>query len=109
MLHTATFLYPTSEKFDMDYYLLKHLPLCRDKWAKHGLLEWQVIQLDGRAGYAVQTVTHWSAVTSFGTAMAKDGEEIMADVANFTDAKPVPLVGEVRGKATIKEVGTDGL
>jgi uncharacterized protein (TIGR02118 family) len=92
-----TILYPNTDDstFDMDYYTSTHMPLVAKAFG------------DGCHGWGAAAVTTdkhaaigWVMVDSmdtFNAAMAANGAEIMADVANYTNQTPEVIIGEVTG------------
>ncbi|KAI0178127.1 hypothetical protein BJ166DRAFT_39997 [Pestalotiopsis sp. NC0098] len=96
----VTVAYPRPEgavKFDIKYYIDKHMPLVGKTWGPKGLKSWTVTE-HAEGPYVVQAILHWESTEKFGTAAEGDGgPEIFADVANFTDIQPIVLKGEVAG------------
>ena len=93
--------YPNSPgvHFDLDYYAGKHMSMVR------GLLGPNCTGVSLQAGLAGgapgQPATYIAigaldiaSLDEFGAAMAKHGAEIMADVPNYTDAKPIIQISE---------------
>lgn len=96
---TVTVLYPAKEgaNFDMDYYKGKHIPLVLARWGPFGLKDFQITDLrHGDAQpYTVQATLHWDSIDSFPKAAAAHGQEVMADIVNFSSEQPVLLSGPV--------------
>lgn len=96
-------LYPHKDggKFDMDYYLTKHMPLLRQKLGA-SLKGLSVEQ--GLAGGAPNSPAPFVAlchlqfedVGTFETVMASHGAELMEDIPNFTSIEPTIQVSEVK-------------
>lgn len=89
-------IYPASaSKFDMDYYLKKHMPMVKETWAPHGLKSYRVIQTEPSTGHSVQAIMEWESVEKMTKAIQNSelAEKIMNDIPNFTDAKPLRLLG----------------
>lgn len=95
--------YPNSSgaRFDMDYYVAKHLPMVQ---SKIGPALKAVAAEKGIAGgapgapapyIAVGHLT-FDSVEAFQAAFAPHAPAIMADVANYTNVEPVIQIGEVR-------------
>lgn len=96
-------LYPHKEggKFDMEYYLAKHMPLLRQKLGA-SLKNLEVEQ--GIAGgapnspppFAVMCHLAFDDVGAFKSGMDSHGAEFMADIPNFTNIEPTIQVSEVK-------------
>lgn len=94
-------LYPRhgESRFDHEYYQEKHMPLVQRRWAEHGLvkMEWMrgVAAPDGGApGYEVITLLTFPSKEAFEAAVASSGEEVLGDVANFTNVQPVIQINQ---------------
>ena len=99
-----TVLYPSAPgaKFDMDYYLTKHMPMVQETWGGAGLTSYQVIKghpaADGAAPpFHVISTLNFTSAEAFGAAVAASGAKVMGDVPNFTDISPALQVSEVVG------------
>ena len=95
----ATVMYPKSAKFDLAYYMSSHIPLVNRLWSPLGLQSLQVLRgipgPDGGAPtYDFMAVLTFNSLDAFGQAAAKHGQEIFADIPNFTDAKPTVQLNE---------------
>ncbi len=96
-------LYPHKEggKFDMNYYVTKHMPLVRQKL---GAALKGVSVEQGIAGGAPNSAAPFAAlghllfdsVAEFQSGMASHGAELMADIPNFTNIEPTIQVSEVK-------------
>jgi uncharacterized protein (TIGR02118 family) len=93
---TITLLYPAVD-FDLKYYLASHMPLVQKTWSPKGLQSWKVTELDPSGGYGVQCVLEFSSAEDFGKAAKEDEKEIMGDIPNYTQGKPLIVVGKVVG------------
>lgn len=99
----VTVSYPNEAgaRFDLDYYLTKHMPLVQAKLSGRGLTGWTVDQgLSGglpgsEAEFLIQGHLTFESVDAFEAAMASDGAEIMADIPNYTDIQPRIQVNKV--------------
>jgi len=86
-------------RFDMDYYLNRHLPLVAG--LVPAMKGWAVDQ--GLAGgapgspaeFMIQAHLVFENVEAFETAMASVGPRIMADIANYTDIQPHIQINKV--------------
>lgn len=88
--------YPANEgsRFDLDYYTGKHLPLVQARWSECGLVETRVLRGIGAPGggpaaYHLTALLAFSSEEAFARAGQQHGREIMGDIKNFTDTKPV--------------------
>ncbi|KAI0594162.1 hypothetical protein F4775DRAFT_575041 [Biscogniauxia sp. FL1348] len=91
-------VYPAGTKFDMDYYLTKHMPMVQSQWQKYGMKGWKVAQYDEAAVYKVQAWLEFEDES--GVAKASAGPEktsIFADVPNYSDKDAVVLGGVITG------------
>ena len=93
--------YPLTAKFDWDYYLNKHTPML------HKLMgaALRKVEIDkGLAGggpgapatYTTICNLHFDSVEAFQGALAPHAQQIMGDIANYTDAQPIVQIGEVK-------------
>jgi uncharacterized protein (TIGR02118 family) len=95
-------MYLPSAKFDLDYYLGTHIPLVRSRWEPMGLKNLSVLRGKGSpAGdtplYPVVALLSFESLDQFQGAVQQHGKEVMGDIPNFTDAKPVLQVFESVG------------
>ena len=96
--------YPAAEgsRFDLDYYRTKHMPLVRSRWGACGLMGAKFVQGVGAPGGG-SVAFHMTALLSFASqddfqrAAQQHGKEIMSDIRNFTDVKPVVQFNEEMG------------
>jgi uncharacterized protein (TIGR02118 family) len=96
-------LYPHKDggRFDMDYYLAKHMGLVRQRLgaALKGISVEQGIAggaPNSPAPFAAMGHLLFDTVGAFQSAMASHGAEFMADIPNFTNIEPTIQVGEVK-------------
>jgi uncharacterized protein (TIGR02118 family) len=98
-----TVMYPNTagSKFDMDYYVDKHMPLVHERLEGFGLKRSAVIkgvQAGGMAGgpaaYQVLTNLYFEDPKKMGEGMQAHGPEILGDIANFTDAQPTSQLSD---------------
>ncbi|KAK4936886.1 hypothetical protein LTR10_022343 [Elasticomyces elasticus] len=102
----ATVLYPNEAdtKFDMDYYLNKHMPLVMEKFGKHGLKGYQVTEYkpgdDGaKPQFCTGCVLIWDEADHLRAALSsEDAGPVFGDITNFSNKQPVFLGGEVVGQ-----------
>ncbi|KEZ45516.1 hypothetical protein SAPIO_CDS1840 [Scedosporium apiospermum] len=103
MTTTVTVSYESGPKFDIDYYVTKHFAIVEEKWGPLGLLSWEVLQFDEGQQYQVQAILRWKSTEAFEAASANPvTQEVIADVANFTTAKPIFIKGKSAGASSAK-------
>jgi uncharacterized protein (TIGR02118 family) len=87
-------------RFDMDYYLGKHMPLVREKSgpACKGIAVDQGLS-GGASGSAATYVAMghilYESVEAFQAVFAQHGQVLLADIPNFTNAQPVIQISDV--------------
>lgn len=98
----VSIFYPATEgaKFDMEYYVSTHLPLCQSLFAERCKGTGAELGVNSGAPGTVPTYAAmghllFDSVESFEEAFAVHGGEVMSDVANYTDIVPVLQVSEV--------------
>ena len=92
-------MYPaTGKKFDLDYYLNKHVPMVQRLWGPLGLKGAQVLRgtgaPSGAATYQLMALLDFGSLAQFQEAAKQHGKEVMGDIANFTDVQPVVQFNE---------------
>lgn len=95
-MYCLTVTYPISDgsHFDQEYYVDKHIPLCAELFGPHGfrgtVLRTGQGSAPGKAelNYASIDILFDSA-ESMGAALQAGGKAVSADLANYTDVKPV--------------------
>lgn len=96
-------------RFDMDYYLNKHLPLVASLLP--AMKGWAVDQgLGGGAPgspaeFMIQAHLVFETLEAFEAAMASVGAQIMADIANYTDIQPRIQINKVIGESAARSAG----
>ncbi len=100
----VTVMYPEAEgaRFDLDYYMKKHMPLVAKHGTDLGLQGYQVVRGVGAPGggkpaYRVMATLTVSSLETFGNGIHAHGPEIMGDIPNFTDITPVIQFSEAVG------------
>jgi uncharacterized protein (TIGR02118 family) len=101
----VTVMYPNQEgsRFDMDYYTGTHLPMVAERWGPLGLKGATIVKgLGGPepgspATYQVMALVEFESGEAFEKAVATHGEEIFADIPNFTDTQPVVQINDILG------------
>jgi uncharacterized protein (TIGR02118 family) len=98
----VTVMYPAGAetKFDIDYYLGKHIPLLKDRWTSHGLSNVQVVRGTGKPDgstpdYQMMALLTFGSIENFKAAGKAHGREIFADILNFTDAQAAVQINEI--------------
>jgi len=95
-------LYPNTpgSRFDMDYYVNRHLKLVRQRLDPMGLRSMTIISeaaIDPDAGsqaFRLIADLRFDTMDATRKALAAHGPETQADIPNFTDVKPVSVIGE---------------
>jgi hypothetical protein len=89
MSYIVTLLYPVGQKpFDLNYYLKNHMTLVQKRWAQYGLQDWEVVKLDPAGGNQIKCILRFK--DEAGRAKASgDSDDIVGDIPNYTDTKPV--------------------
>ena len=104
MTITVTVSYPNTpgSKFDMDYYLAKHLELVGKCWGDK-LISARAIKgiatpnPDTPPPYQVVAILEVESVEVLQDVLEAHGAEIMGDIPNFTDVEPVIQISENLG------------
>jgi uncharacterized protein (TIGR02118 family) len=96
-------LYPNSAgcKFDMNYYLSKHMPMVKQKLG--AALKSMAVE-QGIAGgapgapptYAAMGHLYFDSVDAFQTAFGPHAPAILADIPNYTNTQPTLQISEVK-------------
>jgi uncharacterized protein (TIGR02118 family) len=88
-------------RFDLDYYLNKHMPMVVEKLGPHGLTVAGVDQgISGGAPgspakYQIQAHLTFPTVEQMQAGMGTEAPGLMADVPNFTDVTPEVQINQV--------------
>jgi len=93
--------YPATEgsRFDLEYYREKHAPLVQSRWGACGMADAKYLRGVGAPGggpvaYHLTALLFFGAQEDFERAAQQHGKEVMSDVKNFTDVKPVVQINE---------------
>lgn len=96
-------LYPSGQgkKFDVDYYVNKHMKLVRERLGSFGLVRTEVDR--GVAGgapgapapYVAVGHVYFNSAADFQKGMGEHGKEIMADIPNYTNIQPQIQISEI--------------
>ncbi|KAE8449531.1 hypothetical protein EG329_008140 [Mollisiaceae sp. DMI_Dod_QoI] len=92
----VSFLYPATQKFDMNYYLTSHMPLVEKQFTPHGLQKWTVVKPEPDNLYVAQCILYFKDQKGFEEALG-GAANILSDVPNYTDVQPVHFAGGVVG------------
>jgi len=94
-------MYPNEpgSSFKQDYYLQTHIPLVRERWNPLGLEDLRLVRGIGTADgspppYQVIALLTWRSMEDFQNAARAHGQEIFADIPNFTTVQPVVQISE---------------
>lgn len=98
-------LYPMGEgkRFDVAYYMQKHMPLVRERLGGAGLVRAEVDKgvAGGAPGAPAPFVyiaqLYFNSVADFQKAIGTHGKEIMGDVPNYTNIQPQVQISEIVG------------
>ncbi len=98
---TVSVIYAKNDgsRFDYDYYLKRHVPLVVSRWGGMGLVKAKLLKgsaaLDGSGpGIELIALLSFDSVDAVRVAMAAHGDEIVGDIANFTNVQPVIQMNE---------------
>jgi len=96
-------LYPAKSgaRFDLDYYMQKHIPLVKARWGSLGLRGVEVLRCTGApsgAGlYHLIALLTFGSLAEFQEAAKQHGKEVLGDIPNFTDVEPVMQFNDTVG------------
>jgi uncharacterized protein (TIGR02118 family) len=94
----VSFIYPAKEgaSFDERYYTDTHIPRVRELWEPIGLRSIvPFARLEDSANFGpfrALSMLHFDSLEQYDAALAKDGAELIADIANFTDIQPITQI-----------------
>ena len=96
-------MYPNADgcKFDMTYYVDKHMPMVRGKLGaacKNAAVEKGLAggAPDAPASYIAMGHLYFECIEAFQQSFGPHAAAIMADTPNYTDTKPVIQISEVK-------------
>lgn len=99
----VTVSYPNNSgtRFDLDYYLTKHMPMVQNKLAKYGMKNYSISK--GLGGFAhgspaeiqFTALLHVDTMENLQAGMTAESAGIMADIPNYTDITPKIQIDEV--------------
>ena len=94
-------MYPQSEgkSFNLDYYMNKHMKLVNEKLGPLGLVSSEVDagisgMGDSPPPYFAIGYLIFETVEKFQAAFDKVGDELLADIPNYTDTEPVVQISD---------------
>ena len=101
----VTVLYPNEagKKFDVDYYKNRHMTLVGDRLKDFGFVRAEVDKgvAGGAPGSAAPFVcighVYFTSLAEFQKGMGQHGQEIMADIPNYTNIQPTMQISEIVG------------
>ncbi len=95
-------MYPATpgSRFDMDYYLTKHMTMVAEVWSPVGLRGYQVlkgVRAPGGGEPLFQVVVNldFESADAFEAAVAQSGAQVMGDIPNFTDAEATIQISDL--------------
>ena len=95
-------MYPAEagSRFDMDYYLNRHMTMVAETWSPVGLRGYTVlkgVRAPGGGEPVFQIVVNldFESADAFEAAVAQSGAKVMGDVPNFTDLTPSIQISDV--------------
>jgi uncharacterized protein (TIGR02118 family) len=98
----VTVLYPNAPeaKFDMKYYVTHHMPMVRDKCApacRSIAAEGGVAGGDPGSNAPFIAIGHltFDSLEAFQKAFGPNASEIMADIPNYTNTRPIIQISEI--------------
>jgi uncharacterized protein (TIGR02118 family) len=104
-MHRLTVLYPSKdgEAFDYDYYFDKHHKLVVSRLKPEGMVACEfdkgVSDVAGdKAPYLAIAHLEFNSADELQKALFKHGQEILADIPNYTKIQPIMQVNEVKAK-----------
>ncbi|MBL8984929.1 MAG: EthD family reductase [Gemmatimonadales bacterium] len=99
----VTVLYPktATSRFDLTYYLERHMPMVRERLGAACLKTRVDEGLGGGSPgapppYAAIGHMYFESVASFQAAFGPHARDILADIPNYTDVQPLVQVSQVR-------------
>jgi uncharacterized protein (TIGR02118 family) len=86
-------------RFDHEYYLQKHTPLLKLRWNGLGLVNVELLRgasaLDGgQSAFEMIALLTFNSIEDMQAALAASGNEIVGDIANFTNVQPLIQINQ---------------
>lgn len=103
MVFSVTVSYPNDPdtKFDVNYYVSKHIPLVEKYFKSAGLQKYSVVQYDAQGKskdevpYVLQAILEWPDQASVEKAFnGEEGKPVLEDVPNFTNKQAIVYFGQ---------------
>jgi uncharacterized protein (TIGR02118 family) len=99
----VTVLYPNKPdaKFDLDYYVNKHIKTADEKLVSMGMVKSEVdkgiggMQAGSPPPYVVMAYMVFNSIEDFQKALGAHGDELTADIPNFTNIEPQFQISEI--------------
>ncbi|MBX9599988.1 MAG: EthD family reductase [Bryobacteraceae bacterium] len=96
-------MYPNEpgKRFDMDYYVNRHMQVVKEKLGGHGLIQATVssglasLQPGAPAAYRAVADMDFESMDAMKQGLAAHSAELMADIPNYTDIQPVMQISEL--------------
>lgn len=88
-------VYPHGNRFDMDYYINRHMAGAHQLLASYGLVKVEVDRPVDKAPYACIGYLYFDSLDGLQRGMAANSGQLIADVPNYTDVEPQLQIGEV--------------
>ena len=88
-------------RFDLDYYLNKHMPMAVERFGRHGLTNSEVDQGISGGGpgspakYQIQAHFSFPTPEQMQAGLTAEAAALMADIPNFTDVRPEIQINNV--------------
>jgi uncharacterized protein (TIGR02118 family) len=95
--------YADGSRFDLEYYMQKHIPLVQRVWGPMGLVgNVQVLRgvgsaAGGQPDFQIIANLSFTSLEQFQLAGKAHGREVMGDIANFTNVEAVIQFSEIVG------------
>jgi uncharacterized protein (TIGR02118 family) len=102
MIRVSVF-YPNSpgKKFDLDYYVNRHMPMVVDLLKPGGLVKAEVdkglgtAQPGAPAPYVCVGHVYFQSVEAFQQAFGPHADRLMGDIPNYTDIEPILQISDI--------------
>jgi len=88
-------VYPHGTRFDMDYYINRHMAGAHQLLAPYGLVGVEVDRPVETGPYACIGYFYFTSLDGLQRGMQENGGGLIADVPNYTDVTPQLQIGEV--------------
>jgi uncharacterized protein (TIGR02118 family) len=100
VLLSVMYPYVDGSRFDADYYVDKHMPLVRARLGSalkefHAVRGLSGIEPGSAPEFQFVAMLTFETAEAMGAGLGRHGEELFADVPNFTDVQPIVQVSEV--------------